>query len=118
MPDYTALRGAATSLITQFGATATFTRTGSSTFDSATGSYSGGSTVTVTGKGARLNFTQGEIDGQTIQRDDVRLVFQSGNGAPLIDDNCSFDSVDYRVMDVRTVSPSGTDVYYDVQLRH
>ena len=117
MPDYVALKGTATQLLTQFGATATLTRTSGNTFDPAAGSYSGGSTTTLTGKGVRLNYSKSEIDGEMIQRDDFRMYFSADAGVPEIDDNLLFDSDNYRVMSVITISPSGADIMYELQIR-
>ena len=72
----------------------------------------------MTGKGVRMQFNKSEVNGTTIQANDVRLLFQSGLSAPVIDDNCLFDGVNYRVMEVMPISPSGTEIYYDIRLRH
>jgi hypothetical protein len=116
--DYAGLKSTASNLIAEFGDTAVLTRANGDTFNPATGSYTGGTTLTITGKGARMMFSKSEINGETIQAADVRLMFQAGHGEPLIDDNCLFSGIDYRVMDVRIISPAGTDIYYDLQLRH
>ena len=65
-----------------------------------------------------LAVDQGADFSTTIQANDVRLLFQSGLSAPVIDDNCLFDGVNYRVMEVMPISPSGTEIYYDIRLRH
>ena len=72
----------------------------------------------MTGKGVRMQLNKSEVNGTTIQANDVRLLFQSGLSAPVIDDNCLFDGVNYRVMEVMPISPSGTEIYYDIRLRH
>ena len=115
--NYTAIQSTATNLLTNFGEDATATRTGGATFDPTTGSYTGGSTTTITGKVVRLNYSKNEIDGGMVQRDDARMYFQAGNGAPEIDDNILFDSENYRVMNVITTAPSDTDVMYELQVR-
>ena len=53
----------------------------------------------------------------TVLQDDLRLVMNTENGTPLVDDSCAFDSVTYRVMSVTALSPDGTDIYYELQLR-
>lgn len=118
MLDYTNLRSTAINLLNHFGNDAVLTRTAGDTFNPATGAYTGGSTVTITGKAVRMMFAKSEVNGVTIQASDVRLLFQAGNGAPLINDNCLFAGINYRVMDIMSTSPAGTDVYYDIQLRH
>lgn len=115
--DYAATQATAASILTEFGEDATATRTGGASFNPTTGSYTGGSTTTITSKAVRLNYRKGEIDGEMVQRDDARMYFEAGNGAPEIDDNILFDSENYRVMDVTTIAPSDTDVLYELQLR-
>jgi hypothetical protein len=46
------------------------------------------------------------------------MLVESGKGVPLIDDNVLFDGINYRVMDVKVISPSGTDVYYELHIRN
>ncbi len=115
--NYAATQATATSILTKFGEDATATRTSGASFNPTTGSYTGGSTTTITGKAVRLNYSKAEIDGEMVQRDDARMYFQAGNGAPEIDDNILFDSENYRVMDVVTIAPSDTDVLYELQIR-
>lgn len=118
MVSYAALASTASQLLTSFGADAVLSRTSGATFNAATGAYSGGSSSTFTSKAVRFDYEAREIDGEQVQRGDVRLVVEAANGEPLIDDNCLFDSVSYRVMSVSTLSPAGTDLYYELQLRH
>lgn len=118
MFNYNDLRTTSTGLISNFGAATVLQRISGDVFDPATGEYTGGSTVTITGKGVRMMFAKSEINGETIQANDVRLYFQAGNGVPQIDDNCLFDGANYRVMNVMANSPSGTDLFYELQLRY
>ena len=118
MVSYTSLASTASQLLTSFGADAVISRTSGASFNAATGTYSGGSASSFTSKAVRFDYQAREIDGELIQRGDVRLVVETANGEPLIDDNCLFDSISYRVMAVETLSPSGTDLYYELQLRH
>ena len=118
MVSYTALASVASQLLTSFGDDAVFSRTSGATFSAATGSYSGGTSTTFSSKAVRFDYDAREIDGEQVQRGDVRLVVEAANGAPLINDNCAFDSVSYRVMSIKTLSPAGTDLYYELQLRH
>jgi len=115
--DYETLKGTAAKLITNFGAASVISRTGGSTFDPVTGSYSGGSTTTINAKAVRAQFTQSEKASQAVQESDIKLLVEAGKGVPLIDDNVLFDSINYRVLNVKEVSPSGVDVFYELQLR-
>lgn len=117
MVSYAGLATTATNILTNYGADATVSRTTGSSYNAATGSYSGGSSSSFTNKAARFNYTRAEIDGVTVLQDDLRLVMNTENGTPLVDDSCAFDSVTYRVMSVTALSPDGTDIYYELQLR-
>ena len=117
MVDYAGLASTAARLLKDFGGNATFSRTTGATFNPATGSYTGGTTTQFSSDAARFNYTKREIDGETVQRDDLRLIVQVNGGEPLINDECTFDSDTYRVMNVTKLSPSGEDIYYDLQLR-
>lgn len=117
MFDYATLQQTASRLIDNFGAVAVITRASGSTFNPATGSYSGGSTTTINAKSVRAQFSQSEKASQAVQESDIKLLVEAGKGIPLIDDNVLFDSTDYKVIAVKEVSPSGVDVYYELQLR-
>ena len=118
MVSYTALASVASQLLTSFGDDAVFSRTSGESYSVTTGKYSGGTPVSFTAKGARFDYNLQEINGQTILRDDVKLVVDTENGTPQVDDSCVFDSITYRVMSVTALSPNGTDLYYELQLRH
>jgi len=115
--NYTALVATASRLISNFGGVGVVTRTAGATFNPATGNYTGGTTTTITGKGVRIEFDKSEIDGSVIQAGDVRILFDADGGTPINDDNLSFNSTNYRVMNVKPQSPSGTDIYYELQCR-
>lgn len=116
--NFVNLRKTASKLITYFGASASITRVGDSTFDPATGAYSGGSTSTITAKAVRAQFTQAEKASELVQENDIKMLLESGRGVPFIDDNVLFEGINYRVMDVKVISPSGTDVYYELHIRN
>ena len=118
MFDYNAIVLTARRLIANFGEDAIVSRTASATFDPATGSYTGGTSEQFTSKAVRFDYRQSEVDGELIQKDDVRLVMEVNGGTPLIEDNCLFATKTYKVMNVTTLSPSGTDLYYELQLRY
>ena len=117
MSFYSDLAATALRLITTYGQTVVFTRGSGQTYDPATGTYSGGTTTTITGKGAAFDYSNGEIDGTIVMRGDLRVLFEASSVAPMQNDNCAIDSVNYRVMNVSPLSPGGTVVIYDIQLR-
>jgi hypothetical protein len=115
--DYDTLQKTATKLITNFGANAVITRLSGRTFNPATGAYSTGSSTNFTLKAVRSQFNAFEKASESVQDKDVRLLAQSGVTVPVINDTLTFDSVVYRIMEVKTESPSGTDVFYDLHCR-
>ena len=117
MFDYDSLKKTATQLITKFGTTATITRDSGRRFNPATGHYFTGLTESFSVKAVRTQFNAFEKAGDNIKDDDIRLLVQSGVTAPIINDSLTFDSVTYRVMSVATESPSGPDIFYDIQCR-
>lgn len=111
------MRGTAATLIANYGAAATFSRTAGSTFSPATGAYTGGASTTIAGKAVRMNYEKREIDGQIVQRGDFKLLFGAESGEPAIGDTVAFNGSNYRVMDVSATSPADVAVMYDVQCR-
>lgn len=117
MFDYNNLQKTATKLIANFGAPLTVSRATGQTFNPNTGAYSTGSTATFALKGVRAQFNVMEAASNNVQDSDVRILAQSGVTVPLINDSVTFNSIVYRVMDVKTESPSGTDIFYDLHCR-
>jgi|TARA_B110000285_G_scaffold85640_1_gene98292 hypothetical protein len=115
--DYKTLQKTATNLISNFGVSASITRDEGRRFDPASGKYFTGLTVTYSLKAVRAQFNTLEKAGDGVKDTDVRILAQSGITVPIINDTLTFDSVQYRVMGVKTESPSGTDVFYDLHCR-
>jgi hypothetical protein len=114
---YTKLAATASSLLTKYGQTVTFSRAVGATFNPATGTDTGGSTSTWTGKGASFNYNSSEIDGAMIQESDIRLLAEAVATQPVIGDQVTVNSIAYHVVSVNETSPGGTVVKYDIQLR-
>jgi hypothetical protein len=117
MAFYANLAATALRLLTKYGQTVVCTRTDGATYVPATQSYTGGSTTTITGKGAVFPFNKSEINGELIQTGDLIVFFEASSTAPAVDDKCTVDSVDYRVMSVEPLNPGGTVVMYTLHLR-
>ena len=115
MTFYTDLAAVALRLLTDKGQQVTFSRETSTGFDPETG-INTTTTSTITGYGAAFDYNSSEIDGTIIVKGDIRFLFEAGS-APQQDDTAPVDSIIYRVMAVKKISPAGTDVLYEVQLR-
>jgi len=116
--NYTALQTKATNILTNNGQEITFSYTSGEDIDPATGVVSSaGSTTTVTGYGAATRYRNIEIDGETIQASDLRLICNSVATEPQVGWNVSVNSNSFRVMEVESVNPAGTNVIYICQIR-
>lgn len=113
---YGNLAAVATRLLTSKGQSITFSREVQSAFNPTTG-VATTSTTTFSGYGAAFDYNSSEIDGEIIQKGDIRLVLEATATAPIIGDTCTIDSDAYRAMNVKPTSPAGTPVIYEVQLR-
>jgi len=114
--DYAALQNTASGLLSNNGQSLSFGRETSSSFNPVTG-VDTTSSSTYTGYGAGFDYIKAEIDGEVIQRGDVRLILEATTTAPLIGDTVTYNGSVYRVMNVDEVSPGGTVVIYKLQIR-
>jgi len=118
--DYAGLADTAAELLDEFGMSMTLARASSSspTYDTATGVATPVSPVSYTVTGAKFDYAAREIDGTLIQAGDQR-VYLSTTGAvlPLPGDTLTIGSAVFRVMRAGSISPAGTDLLYDVQVR-
>lgn len=113
---YSNLQKTASRLLKSKGQLLTFTRTVEVSFNPVTGVKTTGD-FTFTAYGAVFDYKVNEIDGELIQRGDIRLIVEKTNNSPLIGDIVKIDKVAQRVMNVTETSPAGTVVKYDVQMR-
>lgn len=117
MSFYANLAAVATRLLTDKGQQVSFSRTTGATFNPATGVYSGGSTSAWNGYGAAFDYNASEVDGEIIQKTDIRLMLNAVTTPPKTGDACTVAGTAYRVMGVITSAPGGTTTHYEVQLR-
>lgn len=66
------------------------------------------------GNGVFDSYEAIEIDGNTIQVNDVRLICLQGNIKPAIDDTITYKNVNYRIV---AISHDPADVTWELQLR-
>lgn len=112
----TGLKSVASSLLTTYGQSVTFTRYSTTEYNVVTGSVEPLQATTFSGVGHPSVYAADEIDGETIQRGDIRLMLYSVT-EPLIEDEASVDSVDYRVMSIEKLQAQGEAIVYRLQLR-
>lgn len=104
------------------GQTITLTYQGSSSYNTATG----GATIatsTASAYGAVFDYSARNIDGTIIKVDDKQLLLSALNTAgtaitaPVVNDTVTINSVAYTITQVKTLSPAGTVVLYDCNIR-
>ena len=114
--DYNGSEVTGNDLIRRYGQELTFSREVSSAFNPASG-VNTTATTTYTGYGAVFDYNANEIDGDVIQRGDIRLVMEVTSPVPEVGDTVTVDSIIYRMMNIKTLSPAGTPIIFTVQLR-
>ena len=114
--NYADMQGTATSLVTYFGQTLTFTRSTEGTYSAATLSATE-TASTFTGIGVEANYRTMEIDGTRIISGDKKLIMNAMTTAPAEGDIVAVNSTDYRVMSVMAKNPAGTIITYELQVR-
>ena len=113
--DYAATAATATRLLERFGAAATLKRQTTGTYDPDTGE----SPVTVTSLAttcAVFAYAQKYIDGTLIKQGD-QLAYCAPTNAPAQGDVLTWQGRDYQVVAVTPISPAGTPVLYEAQIR-
>lgn len=113
--NYTPLQNTAINLITRFGRDLTFTRTTQGAYSAATGQTSN-TTSTYTKKCVVSDYSDMSNTAQGVEvMGDVKLI--AVNGDYLIDDTVTLDGSVYRVVDVKEIKPSTTQVYCELRVR-
>lgn len=117
MSFYSDIAAVAVSLLSEFGQNIVLTRNTPGGYSPATGT----DTITTTSqtvKAAIFPIKESAFQGTLIAKNDFRLLISpSANPAPLGDDTVVIQGATYTIMDVKTLSPAGTVVLYDCQIR-
>jgi hypothetical protein len=116
-------RAAATALrlLAKYGEDVTLRTYTTGTYDPATGTTPN-TTADTTRKAATFDYprlNQGQVlAGQTlIQQGDRQCLMDANGAAPTMADHVIVDSIEYVIKDIKTLSPAGTPVLYELQLR-
>lgn len=113
--DYARAAATASRLLERFGAVATLKRRGDATYDPATGTTA--PTVTpVDTVAVVFDYDARQIDGTLIRQGD-RRAYMDAAVAPRQGDALAWQGVDLTVVAVRPLSPAGTPVLFEAQLR-
>lgn len=116
MTIYSNLQSTATKLLKKYGQVVTLTRETVSSYDPVLGVPTS-STAEYTGYAAMFDYQLSEIDGQTIQRGDARLLLQVISVEPKNGDTVAVNGVQYTVINATITAPGGVTVVYELQLR-
>lgn len=112
----TNLRNVANILLTNYGQTISFVRWSTTEYNTTTGGVEPVNSTTFSGRAHPSTYRLDEIDGQTIQLNDIRAIVFSAT-EPLIEDEATMDDVVYRVMNVEKLQAQGEAIVYRLQLR-
>lgn len=83
------------------------------------GSVSGGTPTEYSVNGIDTRYNSFEIDGDTIQQDDVKLTIDTSMGIdPPVGATVTFNGRSYRIMKVQAINVQGSPVGYHLQLRN
>lgn len=113
------IAGTAAALLEKLGEPVTFQAPADpGTVDPATGRGTpGAAPAAIIADAYPSQYEQGEVDGETIKRGDIRLITEVISSRPAVGWVCTVDGEAYRVMGTRPIRKAGADVIYLVQLR-
>lgn len=115
--NYNNSAATALKLITKFGASATLIKRAEGSYNPATAS----STVTesnYTVQAVLLNYKANETNtaDSLISAKDRKVIMQATTVIPDVSDSITFNSVTYRIIEVKTLSPAGTAVLHELRV--
>jgi len=121
--DYSAIATRVKGLLTTYGTTMVLSRYSPGTFNPITGRYASSSTLTCNVIGIikspfRHNMGDRFLDGSLILEGDRELIIAtSSTYTPGLGDTITAASVDYSVVGLHTIEPSGMDIVYRCLVR-
>ncbi len=117
MGDFSSsLKNVANRLLNTYGQSISFVRWATTEYNTATGGVDPVNSTTFSGLCHPNTYRLDEIDGTTIQVNDIKAIVYSTT-EPKIEDEATIDSVVYRVMNVEKVQAQGEAIVYRLQLR-
>jgi hypothetical protein len=122
MEFYSKMQATANRLLKGKGQEITLTRQTAGAYDPATGTAAV-TTTTQTAYGAMFEYGDKNIDGVLIQEGDKQLLLSALNSAgtalvaPQLNDTVTINTVVYTVVRIKPLSPAGTTVLFDCNIR-
>lgn len=114
--DYAPIAATALRLLQNFGQSITLVRVSGESTDPVTGVVTSGADASVTTTGIMKMYPQKMIDGTRILATDREMVL-SNEHTPVATDQVRIGTEDWTIVDIKTISPAGTDLVYFVQVR-
>lgn len=116
--DYASIAANAQAAIENAGTTVTLTRSTVDSFDPTLGTVVPGADLTATGSGVMTNYSNYNIDGTVIKQGDMKLLIGPELAfAPEVNDIATVDSVAWKIVNVKPITPAGIDCLYICQVR-
>ena len=122
MEFYSKMQATANRLLKGKGQEITLTRQAAGAYDPATGTAAV-TTTTQTAYGAMFEYGDKNIDGTLIKEGDKQLLLSAINSAgtalvaPALNDTVTINTVVYTVVRIKPLSPAGTTVLFDCNIR-
>ena len=122
MEFYAKMQATANRLLKGKGQSITLSRQTAGAYDPATGTAAV-TTTTQTAYGAMFEYGDKNIDGVLIQEGDKQLLLSAINSAgtalvaPALNDTVTINTVVYTVVRIKPLSPAGTTVLFDCNIR-
>jgi hypothetical protein len=122
MEFYSKMQATANRLLKGKGQEITLTRQAAGAYDPATGTAAV-TTTTQTAYGAMFEYGDKNIDGVLIKEGDKQLLLSALNSAgtalvaPALNDTVTINTVVYTVVRIKPLSPAGTTVLFDCNIR-
>lgn len=116
--DYTKSQTTATNLLLKFGSLGrvSISRNSGGTFDPVEGETTGASPTVTTLTSVTVPIKKNLIDGERILATDIMFICNS-DFEPLMTDTVVIDSLEYKIIDIKPLTPNGVDVIYTVICR-
>ena len=122
MEFYSKMQATANRMLKGKGQSITLTRQTAGAYNTATGTAAV-TTTTQTAYGAVFPYADKNIDGVLIQEGDKQLLLSALNSAgtalvaPALNDTVLIDAVTYTITRIKPLSPAGTTVLFDCNIR-
>lgn len=116
--NYVSLQDLSKKLITDNGGDVVLIKRTANTYNPSTNSITV-SESNISCKAIKFNYRSKDIDNETIQKDDIKLLLDSSNISEKItlDDLIEISNEKWNIIKIREIQPSDLTIYYELQIR-